>query len=629
MRESIDSIMQTNIDILIVEDSPTQAVLLSGVLEMRGYRVKIAPHGRAALAMIEEAPPTLVITDIIMPEMDGYELCRQIKMNSRLRVIPVMLLTALSDPVEVMRSLECGADSFIIKPWHESQILSQIERLLATQSTRDSGEPQPVIGIRFSGQQFEITSDRLQILNLLLSTYETATERNRELTSARDELWQLNEQLEAKVHERTLALEADIVERQRTEKKLLATNRKLEETSERAKTLALLAERANIAKSEFLTNMSHEVRTPMNGVVGMIGLLLDTELNDEQRGFAETACISGQLMLSLINDILDLAKIDACRLELEVVDFELSTLMDDTIKIVAQQARDKGIELHYTGDPTVPGLLRGDPRRLCQVLTNLVSNAVKFTPSGEVRVNYALREETAHEVTLRFTVSDTGIGISLAKIGLVFDKFTQLDSSTTRSYGGTGLGLAIAKQLVELMGGVIGVSSEEGKGSEFWFTIRLDKPMTVNVRPQVDAETTASGRQMQLDGPRTARVLVAEDNVINQKVAMGILKRLKFHADVAPNGAEAIEALTGSPYDLVLMDIQMPVMDGLEATRLIRSPGSAVINHRVPIIAMTAHTMQGDREKCLVAGMDDYISKPITPQSLTAMLEKWLPKHTI
>ncbi|MEI6604572.1 MAG: response regulator [Verrucomicrobiota bacterium] len=615
--------MHTDISILIAEDSPTQAAQLCGVLEMHGYRVTVARNGREALESLRQNPPMMVITDIIMPEMDGYELCRQIKTNPEWKHLPVMLLTSLSEPVEVIRSLECGADSFTIKPWEENQILSRIQRLSANSSSPTADADQPGIKIHFADNKFLITSDRRQILNLLLSTYETATEKNRALVSTQDELWALNEHLEAKVQERTLALEALISERKRAEENLLETNRQLVEANTRANCLTAMAETANLAKSEFLANMSHEIRTPMNGVIGMIGLLLDTQLDKEQRHYAETVHTSGRLMLNLINDILDFSKVEAGKLALEILEFDLPTLLADSVLILAVRARDKGLVLRCIADPEVPTRLRGDAVRLCQILTNLVNNAIKFTHTGEVEIRVSLMEKCPNDVLLSFSVRDTGIGIPAAKLGLLFDKFSQVETSTTRRYGGTGLGLAISKQLAMLMGGEIGVTSEEGKGSQFWFSARLGIPAAA--QPQAVATHPVTHGMLNLMGGCQARVLVVEDNITNQQVAMGILLRMGLDADMVANGEEALLALASQNYDLVLMDVQMPVMDGLEATRLIRSTESAVRNHQIPIIAMTAHAIEGDRQKCLDAGMNDYVSKPVSPQSLAEVLKKCLP----
>jgi signal transduction histidine kinase/CheY-like chemotaxis protein/HPt (histidine-containing phosphotransfer) domain-containing protein len=586
--------------------------------------------------------------------------------------------------------------------------------------------------------------------------------------SLQEELLQLNNQLAILSRENTRkgrklektvqALSEEIEQRKKAETEL-------EKALELADKMAMEARTADAAKSDFLANMSHEIRTPMNGVIGMTGLLLDTELYDEQRRYAETVRSSGESLLTLLNDILDISKIEAGKLELEILDFDLRALLEDCAATLAMRAHEKGLELICAAAPDVPDYLRGDPGRLRQILTNLTGNAVKFTHQGEISVRASLVSESDVEAVLCFSIKDTGIGIPDQNQELLFQKFTQADASTTRRYGGTGLGLAISKQLAEMMGGEIGVISEEGTGSEFWFTVSLGKqverqrpvapPAEIHGAHVLVVDDSATNREILLaqltawtlwmeaapDGPTAlqalsrardagdpfraaildmqmpgmdgaalaraikadatlqdtrlilltslgqrgdarkmeeigfdayltkparqselfgclatvlgdtamarpaqsivtrhtvrelrrgrTRILLAEDNITNQQVALGILKKMGLRADAVANGAEAVKALESIPYDLVLMDVQMPEMNGFEATQHIRDPRSAVANHGIPIIAMTAHAMQGDRERCLDAGMNDYIAKPVNPVALAEALDRWLPKETV
>ncbi|CAN5450629.1 hypothetical protein BH11BAC5_BH11BAC5_49150 [soil metagenome] len=635
--------VESSISILIIEDNPGDQVLLEAHLENTSLLISgitMASTIAEGIMYLQQQSFSLIFLDFFLPDSSGLEAyLKLVKINP---TIPVIILSGLSDTALALKAISLGAQDFILKGEYDAQSLQKsvwysIERKKNIELLKENNERYDIISKATNDiiWDWNLETNKVKWIGQGLKNYLPV---NTEITAIPDKFWtralhpderkniigSLHDAIEkgenswecdyrflkndnsyAHTNSRGYIIknEAGKAVRMIGSIQDITERKKAELETEKAR---IEAEEARKTQEQFLANMSHEIRTPMNGVIGMTQLLSATNLNADQKEFVENIQQSTGNLMAIINDILDLTKIVAGKITLVQKDYLFNDLITNCIKMNQYRADEKGILLHCNIDKNIPVVLSGDPYRLNQILLNLVSNAIKFTHKGEVNVAINLLEQSAESVALEFIVSDTGIGIAADKIDSVFERFMQVSGDSTRKYGGTGLGLTITKQLIQLLDGNITVKSQQHEGSTFTFYLTLLTGKQPTGENPATGEATEPNLQNALAG---IHILLVEDNLINQKVAVKLLENQGAIVEVANHGKEAIELLKDIRTDIILMDIQMPEMDGYEATKIIRYQMPDEIS-KLPIIAMTASALISDQKKCLFAGMNDYIAKP-------------------
>jgi PAS domain S-box-containing protein len=680
--------------ILMVDDNPAKRLALKAVLLPLGYSIVEADSGLAALRCVMAQDFAVILLDVLMPIMDGFETAALIRQRRQSEATPIIFITAHGrDEIANPDLYAEGAVDFIFAPVPPHELRAKVKAFahlfikaeeLATQAREVQASADRLrllteaapIGIFQTDEEGRYVYTNPRWTEMTGIAPKDATGRTWDTIIHSEEHAGLIAELPDGVVEQTqLRHRYEILDPDSDPRIVVVTSKSIpgndgesagwvgtvaDVTAEAGAEAAMSdardkATEASRLKSDFLANMSHEIRTPMNGVIGMTELLLETDLDTRQRDYAQTVRNSGEALLTIINNILDFSKVEAGMLEIEDIEFGLRTIVGDVVDLLGGPAKAKGLELVATVESSVPAVVSGDPGRLRQVLTNLIGNAIKFTESGEILVRAIALEPGADDVPMasglqgwcvrfeceprctatlvRFEVSDTGDGIAPNKLATIFQPFVQADTSTSRRYGGTGLGLAISGQLVALMGGDCGVSSRLGEGSTFWFTIcvhgaghpvddlqRTPSERRASVRVVTPIAVATSGTSSANE--RVGRLLLVEDDLINQKVAVAMLSSAGYEVDTVLDGAAAVRSAATQSYDTILMDCQMPELNGYQATAAIRAQEGS--GRHTPIIAMTAGARREDRERCLAAGMDSYLAKPVSKDALLALVARSL-----